>query len=341
MNKKSKIIKLNNDMHHCSSITQDNNGNYIIVLYNGAECQDQQHVVILLYDNNQVLLDKIELSGKTGNPIVWNDNGNIKIIYSYFSDSDINGNKYLITRPVERWMYCNNFISSIFTDNNEIILGEAIEIDGAYGHLARCQPLLIDGKTLIPMYRERDPRCFIWEYNDGIISLKSDFGDVDKSIKNVFYSYLGEGVAIQPTLVKDGNKLRAFCRNVSRPTALNDSKFAWQTYSDDGGISWHPLTTCGIPNHNNSIVAFSSPTNKNSMMFLFNSDRRRNDLLLFESKSKIVLNLANPSARSRNSFSYPNYMLDNDGNLHVVHTNCGKIMWHTFDEEFLYETFKI
>lgn len=336
MLKTSRIISISDNLHHCSSITAIDDY-FVLCFYEGSECTNDQKVVIILYDNNFKELDRLIKPNRTGNPIIWNEDGRLMMIYSYFSDTDENGNLVKIRQPVKRWMYCDNYLSELKINNDSL---ECIKDDLIYdmhGQLTRCSPIKLNDKTLIPTYREKNPKCFIWEYDNNELSCLSSFGDLDISrMPNLSYSYLGKGVAIQPSLVYCNNRLYAFCRNVCRSS--DNNKYSWQAYSEDYGKSWSNLDIGIIPNHNNSIVVIPS-INKNSVIFLFNNNRQRKDLIMHETASSCSMNLSIPLGPIR-SFSYPNYCWDKHGSLHLVHTNCRKIAWHTIDRELIHELFK-
>ena len=338
MNKNTRIIKISNEMHHCSSIAQTNDGRYVLTFYIGKECTDQQRVVVALFDKDKKLITHIELESKTGNPIVWNENGRIMIIYSIFTDKDVDGTELdLSSKPVLRWKYCDNYAAEVLVSDDSIKVINPTLINDAHGQLARCQPIDVNGTTLIPMYREKDPYCFIWEYNNGV-KLRSSFGDVNPELKvDLESSYLGKGAAIQPSLLFVNGKLVAFCRNVCNMGNDKDSR-VWMAESYDLGKTWSTLSFVGFPNHNNSIaVAF----NGKLLFFIFNEDRYRKSMILFENTTRIGLNIASPLSGNRRGYSYPNYLWDSNGSFHVVHTNCKKIAWHTFDKEYLDESYKV
>jgi len=338
MEQSLRLIKLTDEMHHCASIAHCYAGTFL-AFYVGKECTDEQRVVIY-FKSNHGYEAHIELPNKTGNPVIWNQNGDIKLLYSTFEDEDEKGEKP--RTPVDRWKFCNNWLcdvglGSILSDNGRPAIGYSNirKIDGAFGLLGRCAPYVYKGEAYLPLYREKNPQCEIWKYTNDTLEHYSTFGSVDHnwiSKEGLSPGSLGIGVAIQPTVFQKDDKLVAYCRNTARLPAMREM-FAWYTVSEDGGKTWSDLTKSGIPNHNNSIVV-SNRKDRNYMVF--NLDARRQKLCLFNPESKQINYLSYAVLHNRrSSFSYPNYTWDENDNLHIVHTNCQVIAWHTFDMEFL------
>lgn len=301
----------------------------MIAAYFGPECEDAQHVFITVIEHPNLI---IKLPPKTGNPLIWYDEFVNKyfIIYSEFEDGDDKGNKP--KNPVQRWMYCSMWFAEIDVDRFKLV--NNVQIEEGFGLLARCAPYKIGGRYLLPLYREKDPRCEIWSYSFGVsFGCVSSFGEVTADeLKARCYppSSLGNGYAIQPTLMKmkDG-ALIAFCRNV-----CSGAEEAWMFTSRDDGITWSKKPTqTKIPNHNNSLTAI--PWNDDYML-LFNGDKYRSELFLGNRINPRGVTLGTPmGGMQRQSFSYPNYCVDQDGNLHIIHSNCGMLAIHKMDKEFV------
>ncbi len=301
----------------------------MIAAYFGPECEDAQHVFITVLEHSNLI---IKLPPKTGNPLIWHDDivNKYFIIYSKFDDADSEGNKPLT--PVQRWMYCSMWFAEINVDRFELV--NNVEIKDAFGLLARCAPYKVNGRYLLPFYREKDPRCEVWTYSFGkSFNRLSFFGQVtEEETKQRSFppSKLGNGYAIQPTLVKvpDGSLL-AFCRNV-----CSSAEDAWLFVSKDDGLTWtsKPVQT-KIPNHNNSLVAIPWD---NDYMLLFNKDKYRSEIILGNRVNPHGLKLGTIiGGQQRQSFSYPNYCIDGRGDLHMIHSNCGMLAVHKMDKEFV------
>jgi len=348
MHHNTKFISYGRELHHCASITKNIDG-YFIANYIGKECTDFQRVVIGFFDKPAGhVIDSTELHNKTGNPIVWTFKDQAYLLYSYFSDSTKDGLPISYgSRPVERWKNCTNHLAKIDFDGNKVKVEDVGMINGMYGLLGRCQPLIEKDRVLLPLYREEDPLCQIWSFDGSGFNKLSDFGELTAELAGrlpeigMTTGSLGAGVAIQPSLVYHNGSYHAYCRNVCR--AMNkesDLKFtAWAAKSPNCE-EWSPVKLSGIPNHNNSLaVIHRNYDDEKDGFVVFNTNRYRNDMILYGIKNKISLNLQHNFKRSRQSFSYPNLMWEDDS-LHVVHTNCyGMIAWHYFDKEYMIEAF--
>jgi hypothetical protein len=323
------------NFNHCASIIV-REGYSAIVGYCGRECTDEQRVFI--YNNGKYAT----LEPKTGNPIIWEFDDKINILYSKFEDIAPDGSKP--NTPVERWKYCSNYYfqvnASSFDDyiKNDTIHGDFIEknstkIDDMFGLLARCQPIIFNGECLIPMYKEKNPICEIWSLNDSKLYKKSSFGEVTNEWceeNNVIPSSLGHGVAIQPTLAITNNSLTAYMRNVSR-----NHEHAWYSKSKDG-INWSELKQTRIPNENNSLIYVND--NKRPYV-VYNTNRTRSDIRLLATASGKSIPLGRIlHSYGRESYSYPNYAWG-ENCLHIVHSNCGMIAHHMLTKKYLEEVF--
>jgi hypothetical protein len=314
MHHNTQLIKINDSFHHCASVASDGN-DVLLTAYYGPECTDTQRV-FLKYKNAHY-----DLPFKTGNPVVWYENGKFLLMYSEFMDIDKYGN--VPTYPVERWMFCDNHLAEVKIVNDQIILENDHIIKGAFGLLSRCSPIMFNGKSLWPLYREQDPRCEIWTYNGKTLEYLSHFSERDVEQKVVFGS-LGDGVAIQPSLIvtKD-NKLHAYCRNVTR-----NLQHAWISTSDDG-IEWTELKQSSIPNMNSSLVNIMGTS-----LFVFNDTPRRERMLLASMKKKMAIVIDVKIISGRDSTGYPNYCWHKD-DLIIVHSNRNTIAYHEFSKDYL------
>lgn len=326
------FVSLGKEMHHCSSICKHDKG-YIMACYHGRECTDKQRVAVCFAKNPGEIDHFVDLENKTGNPVVWSFMDKTFMIHSIFSDVNSDGVEINYGNAlVKRWMNCENFLSEIEVKNNKIKITNTKKIEGAYGLLARCQPLVEDNRVIIPLYREENPLCEVWEFDGTDLKKIGEFGHVTDDVirimkdKTIDYGSLGKGVAIQPSIIKKNGLYHAVCRNVCRP----NNSHAWMCSSPDCK-SWSGLKLTGIPNHNNSIVSIQDDEND---IFVFSTNGRR-DMLLYNNTTKKHAPLHHIiTTGSRPSFSYPNYLL-NDGELHVVHTNCKVIAWHVFDKDYI------
>src|SRR5579864_1943459 len=156
------ISVADNTLHHCASMVVVPSFGRIVAAYLGPECEDEQRVFVQAIDNPKLF---IKLPQKTGNPLLWRDalSGTIYLLYSLFEDKDDQGNKP--ATMVQRWMYCSLWLAELDTATFKLVNKHKVE-DG-FGFLARCAPYITSGRTYIPLYREKDPRCEIWEIRNG------------------------------------------------------------------------------------------------------------------------------------------------------------------------------
>jgi hypothetical protein len=337
-------------MHHCASLAQSDDGEeergYWLAFYIGQECTDQQRVVIQ-YHNDRGMVHEAFLGPGTGNPVVLKAGGFEYVIFSRFTDRDADGQLVVETTlsPVERWKYCRNFIAKLVVTRDKIELVGEREIEGTYGMLTRQSPIRLPPEMakawgvshLIGMYREKDPICSLWGFNPKAGKHKepmthiSDFCLVEEDFDRArwFYGPLGKGVAIQPALMVDRNRLFAFCRNVARVRG-NDCR-AWMTVTSTG-TKWTAPVQSIIPSHNNSVAICQYAGRP---WVVCSTSEMRDDLWLIDTKTRVKIDLRVPLEHKRHSYSYPNMLVDDGGRLHVVHTSCQRIAWHRFDETYL------
>lgn len=335
MIKTTKLIKINHEIHHCASVYPYSEDVTYITFYTGPECRNEQSVYILKYHKDE-LVKKLRLGEKSGNPIIFGFNDKIYLIYSKFTDADEHGTKINYDKNyVLRWKYCDNYICRL--DEN-LIIENVHKIPGCHGRLARCQPLIINNRLIVPLYRESDPICEIWELIDDNLKFVSSFGEVNDEMQkymqdnDLFLNYLGSGIAIQPTLFVKNDTIHAFSRNVCRSLHKNQNQFAILSYSKNM-IDWKN-TISNIPNHNNSLFVCDIG---DEFYLFFNDDIQRSKMLMMNLSNQFCINISNRMYGGR-GFSYPNasYAF---GKLNIVHTNCGHIAWHVMDREFIDATF--
>ena len=345
-----RIISCGSPQHHCASVVCFNGYTYI-AFYKGRECHDEQRVVIQQYNAAFNLVSEIELEEKTGNPVLFATKSAVYIIYSKFTDSYEDGNLIpgLQNPSVERWKYCRNYISVVFSVCSlDTVCTE--EIPGTYGRLARISPFTVPDhfKTsgrenithLIGFYREKDPVCEVWGRDPsaktvgGSIVFLDRFCEMTEAMKTSKWnmSNLGVGVGIQPSFCIINNRLYAFCRNVAR--VAGDDRRAWLCASRGTSFDeWtDPVESC-FPSHNNSLALFKAD---GLNWAIFSTDSQRSDMFLYNLEYGDSIDLRCPGFLTRQSYSYPNvYVDDRSSKVHIVHTNCGLIAWHCFDFDYL------
>jgi hypothetical protein len=285
-------------------------------------------VITLDRGNGKNLVSHLE--PKTGNPVLWTEGDDVYLLYSMFKDKDELGN-YPV-RPVDRWKFCSLHVAKLTVVDNSIVMEDLGEVEGGFGLLGRCQPVEFGGNMLVPLYREKDPRCEIWVSKSGKLTRFSVFGEITKdwlSKSGIECGHLGFGVAIQPTLyISENTGLVAFCRN----TTCNIHN-AWKFSSSDGGKSWSDIKKSPFFNRNSSLVAVNNE-DKKYRYIIINKNHDRDSLVMINNNN-LMYELGVPTNNSgRKSYSYPNYTWINDI-LHVVHSNNHMIVHHSFDKQIL------
>lgn len=255
----------NNCSNSKNTIANTQQGTFIAYYTGKAECHVSQHVEIQFIHKNGKEAKPLKLGNFTGNPILFNTDEGVRIIYSKFEDPTGFRAKW--------WQSCSlwtAWVSCGIDHENEVIMGKPKQIkinqDGL-GYLVRCHPIKLNGEYLVPIYREQEP------YFHGAIMSSTDGlnwkhkGDIGK----------GEYKCIQPTIWYDPqhDKLRSLLRNFNRMT---DKPFAYYSESSDQGKTWTPLTHSPYYNANNSIVVINP---NNIPLVIWNHDPRgRNNICL-------------------------------------------------------------
>jgi alpha-L-fucosidase len=129
---------------------------------------------------------------------------------------------------------------------------------------------------------------------------------------------------IQPTiLIHLENRLQMLCRSRQRAIV--------QTWSNDNGRTWSPLTKLNITNPNSGIDALTTKTGQH--VLVYNPYPGRGILRIAVSKNGIdwtdVYELEN---RTGGEFSYPAIIQSSDGKLHITYTHERKNIRHVVVE---------
>lgn len=286
----------------------------------GRECSTAQHVVIEYWESG-ICRATYSLPENTGNPVIWpHDNNKAILMYSCFEDADGRGNRPV--SPVQRWMFCSNWISEISFSDNKINRGLEIRLDipESIGYLGRCQPIKQNNWWYLPLYRELNPYSVIVAFRGteykrlGVIGQGMDIQS----------GRFGVGAAIQPTLWFANGKMKALCRDVTT------RGYAWFSESSDNGLTWTDPVQTMIRNTNNSLVVINEP-GENNPFIIWNSGADRHSIsfgrLNDDYSASELFKLGSGAATS---YSYPNYCFDKLGRLHIVHTATPFILHHVF-----------
>lgn len=286
----SQIVLSNGNFNHCASVVPCKKG-VIVTWYSGsAECNDDQQVNVIQTDG-KVTSEIYTKTNKKGNPIIWQEGSKTYLLYSMFEKQT--------PVPVHKWKYCSLWIEQIKQKGNKIIqIGETSQLSSPDDNLlARCNPITVDGKTILPLYNEKDRVPVLYSGSDGIYSKLSDIPLHD---------------AIQPTIMIVGNKykLLARCMDGTRQVKCVESVDL---------VNWKRKTS-DLHNANNSI---SSMIYDNTNYIAWNDTPKGRSSLRFA--------LVNNLCRVSREFiidgfygSYPNMCVDKRGKLWIVYTNHSK-----------------
>lgn len=118
---------------------------------------------------------------------------------------------------------------------------------------------------------------------------------------------------IQPTiLIHPGNRLQMLCRSRERAIV--------QTWSDDNGRTWSPLTKTSLTNPNSGIDAVT--TKKGAHVLVYNPFPGRGVLRIAVSSDGITWKDVHELENHQGSeFSYPAIIQSLDGKLHITYTH--------------------
>jgi hypothetical protein len=297
---------------HCATVCPDGDGHWI-AYYKGPECTDRQAVIIEYWENDIKLASR-RLPNKTGNCVLVPGETGPTLIFSYFTDTDSKGNKPQM--PVERWIYCTNWISKLrFKDRISISTPTLLVTNPKIGYLTRCNPIRVFDEWLLPMYKEFNCHGKILRSHGGEVWQES--GVIGSgTLKS--HGRFGKGVLIQPTIWFDGERLHSLSRDIT------PNLKAWYSFSKNKGESWSKPRKTNIWNTNNSLVAINDGTDK--PWLIWNEGSGRYQLVLGRWNSKTLS--AEPQLqlnRRGTQASYPNYCIDNHGEIHIVFSESGPI----------------
>lgn len=217
--------------NHCSSICHFADG-YFVAHYAGLnECSEDQSV-FLTFVRHRTAIDTIKIGSGTGNPVIWNEQDAIVMLYSRFEDSNT------IKCLVDRWKYCSLWVQKFSFMHNKIYWSSLpVKLSDASQHLlGRCRPVNFDGHLVLPLYDEVNRSNVLYQV------------DLFPSFKPL--ATYGHQM-IQPTLWSSGGMLHSLSRNFNQTV-----QFAHYNQSADGS-RWSDSKESSIYNTNNSCHAFT------------------------------------------------------------------------------------
>lgn len=282
--------------NHSASICRDTNTNSELVCwYHGNyECsEDQTLSVSMIRDNKEI--DSIEIERKVGNSIIFKHENEIYVIYSRF--------RKMTQNRIERWQHCILKASKISIKNDKLSFSKPWAISSKIGMLPRCNPIKIDGKTLLPLYYEYDNR----EGSGVECTIKST--KKRPIVLDEMTIIESEHQMIQPTFYADDGIVKCLGRNFK--PIQNNALFSQK----ENGKWSQAVFDNRFLNFNNSISTFQGG---NKTYVLWNNDPRgRRNMTLGEIRKDNVKSLL---ISTFDHASYPNGIVDENGNLHIVMT---------------------
>lgn len=302
--------------NHCSSICPLFSGS-LLAWYSGTrECQDNQsvHLVFINKNHPNLISDTIRIGDKTGNPIVWNTASNQAILlYSKFEDTGT------IYRLADRWKHCSLWIQHVKFEDRIQLVGDPIKIAEPIHHLlARCSPIVHDGRLLLPLYDEVNAQGVVAEFKNDSIE---------------FVGRIGRGM-IQPTLWTDNGRIHSLSRNFGNNKSLPTLLTSQHSYSDDGGATWTEPKNTDIPNNNSSLHVLSYDKH-NYILWNDTIDKRRRLMTIGEliiDDEKVTINRMKVMDRANGS--YPSMAVINN-RLVFTFTSFGKIRYYEWNRKKL------
>lgn len=176
--------------------------------------------------------------------------------------------------------------------------------DGFLGPIKN-KPVLVKGKLLCPSSTEQDDDH--WQAH---IERTSDLGATWAKTGPI--ADWNEFVVIQPTLlVHDSGQLQILCR--SKQSLIVES------WSDDDGMSWGPLTATALPNPDSGIDAVN--LNDGRFLLVYNhTSSDRSPLNVAVSDDGKSWNAALELETEPGEYSYPAVICTSDGHAHITYT---------------------
>ena len=178
--------------------------------------------------------------------------------------------------------------------------------DGILGPIKN-KPVLLDGSELLcPSSTEHDG----WRLH---MERTGDWGSTWKKTEPLNEKLLAGKVlsAIQPTILKFGDKLQILCRT-------GQGKI-YESWSSDAGKTWTPLAAASLPNPNSGIDAVNLPDGRALLVYNHTTNDRTPLNVATSSdgknwQSEVVLET------EPGEYSYPAVITTRDGHVHITYT---------------------
>ena len=280
--------------NHCSTLLSLNNTLLTAFYTCQTECSSDQRVV-LANDQNH-----IELEPSTGNPVLFQDaTGTGYLLYSKFI------NHPAIRNPAMKWMFCDLYLRQII-DETQLTLSEPVKIADSEQHLlGRCAPIVVDGKTILPLYDEYNAQCVFYTGNGFEYDETHRFG---RSV-------------IQPAIWVEDGHINTLARNFR-----SDELYAHHFNAYNG----FDIVT-NVPNNNSSIACLNYI---DSVLYLYNNttDVYRKNLTLGIRSNKLFRELQ----RIDDYGAYPSIIRHNNGFAFSYTTIYKTIKVKWFENNYLF-----
>jgi predicted neuraminidase len=181
--------------------------------------------------------------------------------------------------------------------------------EGILGPIKNKPVQLADGLTICPSSTESSDRPSRWRVH---FELTGDAGRTWITAYPQTSPDEGEINAIQPSiLVHSGNRLQAVGRTRSGRI--------FETWSEDGGRQWGPLTLTLLPNPNAGIDAVTLRDGRHVLVYN-HTTRDRSPLNLAISRDGILWEAALVLESEAGEYSYPAVIQTADGLVHITYT---------------------
>lgn len=125
--------------------------------------------------------------------------------------------------------------------------------------------------------------------------------------------------AIQPTLLRHGDRLQALCRT-------RQGRIAEQ-WSDDGGHTWSEMVATSLPNPNSGIDAVTLADGRHLLVYN-HTTKGRSPLNIAVSEDGRQWDMICTLESGKGEYSYPAIIQSSDGSVHITYTHQRRSINH-------------
>jgi predicted neuraminidase len=181
--------------------------------------------------------------------------------------------------------------------------------EGILGPIKNKPVRLADGSIISPSSTETDERPSTWRVH---FERTIDGGRTWSVVRPAAAPDGEEIQAIQPSiLIHQGGRLQAVGRTRSRRV--------FETWSDDDGLSWGPVTLTELPNPSAGIDAVTLRSGRHLLVYNHTA-RGRSPLNVAVSQDGLTWEAATVLEREAGEYSYPAVIQTSDGLVHITYT---------------------